>query len=127
VRFHDTQFWQGCISNTLHRTRRELHDRHAFFARVRGRSVLSVSIDNRRIGCFNPDIGISKRPFFCPGKGGARLLRLYGLGVLPTSWGFIMAAGFLLLYFIWNIEANNHNNPLYYFDVTTLDFEVHSA
>ena len=34
-----------CISNTFDHTRCELHDKHAFFARVRGRSGLLISID----------------------------------------------------------------------------------
>ena len=41
----DLQFLHGCSSITLHRTRRELHALHAFFARDRGRplTVLAVS------------------------------------------------------------------------------------
>ena len=43
-RFHATQFRHGCISSTLHRTRRALQAMQAFFARVRGRSELVVAI-----------------------------------------------------------------------------------
>jgi hypothetical protein len=51
-RFHATQFRHGCISRTLHRTRRALQAKHAFFARIRGRSVLYVAIIAENIGCF---------------------------------------------------------------------------
>ena len=50
ARFQDTQLRHGCISSTLHRTRRALQDRQAFFARVRGRSGFVAIMDE--IGCF---------------------------------------------------------------------------
>lgn len=47
-KFHATQLRQGCISSTLHRTRRALQAKQAFFARVRGRSGPIVAITDIR-------------------------------------------------------------------------------
>jgi hypothetical protein len=52
ARFQDIQLRHGCISSTLHRTRRALQARQAFFARVRGLSgsmLLAIII---QIGCL---------------------------------------------------------------------------
>jgi hypothetical protein len=38
------QFLHGCSSITLHRTRRELHVLHAFFARDRGRPLTALVV-----------------------------------------------------------------------------------
>lgn len=51
-RFQATQFRHGRISVTLHRTRRALQAKHAFFARMRGRSGVAVAIVTDNIGCF---------------------------------------------------------------------------
>ena len=52
VRFQATQLRHGCISSTLHRTRRELQAKHAFFARRRGFSEVVLAIMIIEIGCF---------------------------------------------------------------------------
>lgn len=51
-KFHATQLRHGCISSTLHRTRRALQAKQAFFARVRGRSGAVVAIIDDQIGCL---------------------------------------------------------------------------
>jgi hypothetical protein len=52
VRFHAVQLRHGCISSTLHRTRRELQAKQAFFARIRGLSGVMLAIMVIEIGCF---------------------------------------------------------------------------